>query len=202
LKRFLVLLFSLLLLTGFVLGCSSSDTGSDANDANNETVDKTKEDSDTSGGDSADAQSLGIELRSHDFDEAEEEIEDLDDGEGYSIKHGTNLTLPDEFPSDFPIAEGMTVDSVIIGESGTVLGDKVEVWFNDGGNYTLEQLNALYEGYIHSGFDDVEVKDLSQYMTDLTSYEGTIDEKLYVIGISPESNHNVVTIVIHNDPQF
>lgn len=185
LKRYLLLLLSLFLISGLIVGCSSGDT--DASSSSEET-------SETSEGNDLDAKSLGIELRSHDFDEAEEVIDDSSEEENYYLKSGTNLTLPDEFPSDFPIPEGMSVDSVLVKqtESGTV---QLELWFNDGGNYTIDQLYALYEHYTqNSGFEDSAVNDLGSYLPGLMSYEGIRDNLEYVIGVNPEKEYNVVTL--------
>lgn len=199
-KRYILLLFSSLLLSGLIIGCSSGDTDTRGNDKNKEVVDIVEgEASDTSNENGTSSGALNIELRSHDFDEADEDITDLEE-KGFYQKTGTNLTLPDEFPSDFPIAVGMSVDVVTIGEPGSVMGDITEVWFNDGGNYTLEELNALYDDYINnSEFEDVEVKDFDQYITNLTTYEGTRNDELYVIGVNPEEGYNVVTITVHRD---
>src|SRR5699024_5116928 len=112
----------------------------------NETEEVAAETSSEGGGD---AESLGIELRSHDYDEAEEEIDDFIDFEdGYYSKDGVNLTLPEEFPSDFPIARGMTVEIVSVRESS------LTVFLNDHGNYTFEQLSDLYNHYVESDVFD------------------------------------------------
>ena len=143
-----------------------------------------------------------IELRSHDFNEVDKNITDLEE-KGFYQKSGTNLILPDEFSSDFPIASGMSVDIVTIGEPGSVSGDITEVWFNDGGNYALEELNSLYDDYINnSEFEDVEMKDFNHYVDKLTTFEGTRNDELYFIGVNPQENYNVVTITVHRDWDF
>lgn len=195
-KRYFLLLVSLLFVSALVVGCSSNDASSDTNastdDTNSETEESASEDS-SGGGD--DLESLGIELRSHDYDEAEEDVDDFTDWEdGNYAKHGENLTLPEEFPDDFPVAEGMSVDSVIVNESS------LEVWFNDGGKYTIEQMYGLYDHYIHStGFDEAEVKDYNTYMKGLYSYNGVRDGLEYYIGVHPESNYNVVTLALYKE---
>lgn len=202
LKRYILFLFlfSSLLLSGLIIGCSSGDTDAGGNDGDNEVVDG--ETPDTSNENGASSSAVNIELRGHDFDEAEENITDLEEDQFYQ-KQGTNLTLPDDFPNDFPIAVGMSVDVVTIGVPGSVMGDNTEVWFNDGGNYTLDELKALYDGYINnSGFEDIEVKDFDHYMTGLTTYEGIRNDELYYIGVNPEEDYNVVTITVHREWDF
>jgi len=205
LNRYLLSLFSLLLLSGLIVGCSFGDNNSNGN--NDKNVVENKGDTNTNSNDSANennssSSAVNIELRSHDFDESKEDITDLEEN-GIYKKEGTNLTLPDDFPSDFPIAEGMSVDVVRIGEPGSIVGDNTEVWLNDGGNYALEELNALYDDYINnSGFEDIEVKDFDHYMDDLSTYEGTRNDELYFIGVNPEENYNVVTITVHRDWDF
>src|SRR5690625_3386781 len=170
-----------------MVGCSFGDNNSSEN--NDKNVVEDKGDTNTKCNDSANennsrSSAVNIELRSHDFDESEEDITDLEEN-GIYKKEGTNLTLPDDFPSDFPIAEGMSVDVVRIGEPGSIVGDNTEVWLNDGGNYALEELNALYDDYINnSGFEDIEVKDFDHYMDDLSTYEGTRNDELYFIGVN------------------
>lgn len=129
LKRYFLLLFGLLFASIMVVGCSSNNVSPDTNEVDDDTNNETEEvASESSSKDENDPKSLGIELRSHDYDEAEEEIDRFIEYEdGYYAKDGENLTLPDEFPSDFPIAEGMTVEVV------TVKDSLLEVWFNDQG---------------------------------------------------------------------
>lgn len=196
LKRYFLLLVSLLFVSAIVIGCSSNDANTDANEVVDDTNSETEEvASEGSSGGGDNPESIGIELRSHDYDEAEEDVDDFTDWEdGHYAKHGKNLTLPDGFPSDFPVAEGMTVDSVIVRKT------LIEVWFNDGGNYTIEQMYGLYDHYIHSaGFDEVEVKDHTSLMTGLYGYNGERDGLEYYIGVHPESDHNVVTLSLHSE---
>jgi len=101
-----------------MVGCSCGDNNSNEN--NDKNVVENKGDTNTNSNDSANENNSSsgagnIELRSHDFGESEEDITDLEEN-GIYKKEGTNLTLPDDFPSDFPIAEGMSVDVVRIGE--------------------------------------------------------------------------------------
>jgi len=97
----------------------------------------------------------------------------------------------------------MSVDIVTIGEPGSVSGDITEVWFNDGGNYALEELNSLYDDYINnSEFEDVEMKDFNHYVDKLTTFEGTRNDELYFIGVNSEENYNVITITVHRDWDF
>src|SRR5690625_1710258 len=167
-KRYFSLLFSILILSGFILACAPGVDDAGAENSSAEINDTTEEESDESTGNDASAESLGIELRSHDFDEADEDISDFNEEEKYFFKEGQNLTLPEDFPSDFPIANGMSADSVKVGQPGFIHGDNTEVWFNDGNNYDVEQLYALYEDYINnSGFDEIEIKDQSVYLTGL-----------------------------------
>lgn len=196
LKRYFLLLISLLVVSGIIVGCSSDDASTDTNevadDSNNETEEVATENS-SGGGD--DPESLGIELRNHDYDETEEEIDRFIDYEdGYYAKDGENLTLPEEFPSDFPIAEGMTVEVV------TVKDSLLEVWFNDHGNYTFEQLTALYDYYIESdAFDEGGFSEDSSLAAGLDAYIGMRDGHEYVIGVDNNYDHVIVTLSIYYD---
>src|SRR5690625_2920881 len=167
-KRYLTLLFTLLLCGSLIAACGSDDSANNdeaSTDAAAETSGDDGADEDANGG-ANEALAADIPLRDHDFDETDEEIEDSDEREKSYFKHGSNLTLPESFPSDFPIAEGMTADSVIVGEPGSIHGHSIEIWFNDGGNYDVEQLYALYESYVQSDIlDDSETKDHGIYMT-------------------------------------
>lgn len=177
LKRYFLLWISLLFASVIVIGCSSNDAKTEANEVVDEKNNDTKESaSESSSGDDKDPKSLGIELRNHDYDEAEEEIDSFRDyGDGYYAKDGENLTLPEEFPSDFPIAKGMTVEEVAVKESS------ISVLFNDHGNYTFEQLSELYDSYIHTAeFDHGRFAEESSLHTHLV-YIGERDGSEYVI---------------------
>src|SRR5690625_1118896 len=144
LRRYILLFISLIIVGVIVVGCSSDDADSAVNEANEET-DASDEPNEDAAQTSGDIESLGVELRDHDFDEAEEEIDQLiDHGDGYYSKDGENLTLPEEFPSDFPIPEGMTVEFAIVKE------DLLEVGLIGGKDYTSEQMKELYNNYIET----------------------------------------------------
>lgn len=201
-KRYLTVLFTMLLCGSLIAACGSNDSANNDEAATDEAAETSNDEAtaENSSGEANEALASDIPLRDHAYDEADEEIEDSDERENSYSKHGSNLTLPEDFPSDFPIADGMTVDSVIVGEPGSVHGDSIEIWFNDGGNYDVEQLYALYESYVQSDiFDDSETKDHDGYMTGLMAYEGIIDNDSYNVGVHPEDDYNVVTINILYD---
>jgi len=193
-KRHFLLLVSLFVVSGIIAGCSSNNASSDPIDVsenvNNETEEVTSEDS---VGNGADPESLGVELRSHDYDEAEEEIDRFVEYEDeYYIKDGENLTLPDEFPSDFPIADGMTVEEVAVRES------LLEVLFNDHGNYTFEQMTEFYDHYIQSdAFDEGGFSEESSLPVGLDVYIGKRDGNEYVIGVNNEYDYTTVSLSIY-----
>lgn len=199
-KRYFLLIVSLLFVGAIVVGCSSNDASTEINEAVDEAVDEANDEavettSEDSSWDGSDPESLGIKLRSHDYDEAEEEIDRFDDhGDGYYFKDGENLTLPEEFPSDFPIAEGMTVVEVSVKES------VIDVLLDDGGNYTFEQLTKLYNHYIHTaGYDDAEFAEDSSLTSGLDVYIGMKEGSEYVIGVDDKFDYNVVTLSIYRD---
>lgn len=185
-KRLSLVFLSFVMFSGFLIGCASNgdENGGESNKGKG-------------------AEALGITLRSHDYDKSEEVIEDLHDRDQFVSIQGQNLTLPTEFPSDFPIPEGVTAKSTLTRENkGSYLGD-LEVWFTDHGLYSIEQLNSLYTHYLESsGFDNIEIKDLSIYLSGLTSIEGTRNGELYVIGINPEDGFNHVTLSVYTDEDY
>src|SRR5699024_8966778 len=122
LRRYILFLFSLLLVSGLIAGCSFCNTNLNENSEEDEVVDVVN---DSSNENNSASSAIDIELQSHDFDGSEEDIVDMEEN-GFYKKEGTNLTLPDDFPSDFARAVGMSVDAVIIGEDGTVVGDNTD----------------------------------------------------------------------------
>src|SRR5690625_377120 len=203
-RKSVSLLVMLLIVSSFMISCSFGSN----NDAETETTSETtateteKATDDNSAADGgADAASLGIELRDHNFDPADEEIEDEGEGPNYYLKSGNNLTLPDELPDHFPIPVGMTATSVKV-QTKSADDDEfhsLEIWFDDGGNYELEDLNKLYQHYLEDSFTDVEVKDYSHFKDDLTVFIGYRDDLEFYIDSSPEPDYNIVTISIYTD---
>lgn len=194
-KRYFLLIVSLLFAGVIVVGCSSNDTSTETNEtveeANNEAVEGTSEDSNWEGDD---PESLGITLRSDDYDEAEEEIDRFIEREDGYYKDGENLTLPEEFPNDFPIAEGMTVVEVSVKES------VIDVVLEDSGNYTFEQLTKLYNHYIHTaGYDDAGYSEDSSLAVGLDVYIGYKEGSEYVIGVAENLDYNTIGLSIYRD---
>lgn len=193
-RRYILLFISLIIVGVIVVGCSSDDADSAVNEANEET-DASDEPNEDAAQTSGDIESLGIELRDHDFDEAEEEIDQfIDHGDGYYSKDGENLTLPEEFPSYFPIPEGMTVEFAIVKE------DFLEVGLIGGKDYTSEQMKELYNNYIETDvFDDGGWSEESSLPNVVDVYIGFRDGDEHVIGVSSEGQLNVVSLSIYRE---
>lgn len=201
-RRNILLIWGMILAISVLIGCSSDDPATDIETANDES-EITSEEAETeeSESNSADASSLGIELRDHNFDPDEEDIEDDHEGPNYYIKTGNYLTLPEELPEHFPIPEGMTATSVKVNTKSAEDDEfySLEIWFSDNNNYSLDELNQLYTHYLEENFEDVEIKDYSQYKDDLTVYSGYRDDLEFYIDTSPEPDFNIVTISIYTE---
>lgn len=88
----------------------------------------------------------------------------------------------------------MTVVEVSVKESN------IEVLFEDGGNYTFEQLTKLYNHYIHTaGYDDAGYSEDSSLPVGLDVYIGFKEGSEYVIGVEDNFDYNTIGLSIYRD---
>lgn len=68
------------------------------------------------------------------------------------------------------------------------------------GNYTFEQLTALYDDYIESdAFDEGGFSEDSSFPAGLDAYIGLRDGNEYVIGVENNYDHVTVTLSIYRN---
>lgn len=152
-NRLLSIIFVSVFSISLLAGCGSDDK-------------KPSEDGEVEGTTDAEAAETGGAGEADDGTEEITRTIDKLDEEGWIFHAGVNLTIPDEFPSDYPTLDNYTVVETRVGEPDSLIGEIAEVKYKytDASNF-LEAVN-FYTDYYENGDFVIENKIINVEPTD------------------------------------
>jgi len=180
LNRLLSVAFVCVVSIAVLAACGSDDDKSSDDGATEETTDTEA------------AETGGAGEENDGEEEIHRTIDRLDD-EGWIFHSGVHLTIPDEFPSDYPKLDNYNVVERSIGEPGSTLYEHVKLIFryDDTSNF-LEAVD-FYLDYYENGDFDVEYVDIHVEPTD---EEGFVEVKAFD---TDDMTHYFIIDKLHSD---